>query len=67
MTPSEHHAGAAPGLRAQVIVEREHFAVEVAVQVAVGETVAIMGPSGAGKSTLLQALAGLEPLTAGEI
>lgn len=67
MSPSEHHAGAAPGLRAQVIVEREHFAVEVAVQVAVGETVAIMGPSGAGKSTLLQALAGLEPLTAGEI
>ena len=67
MTPSEQHAGAAPGLRAQVVVEREHFAVEVAVQVAVGETVAIMGPSGAGKSTLLQALAGLEPLTAGEI
>lgn len=67
MTPSEHHAGAASGLRAQVVVEREHFAVEVAVQVAVGETVAIMGPSGAGKSTLLQALAGLEPLTAGEI
>lgn len=67
MTPSEHHAGAAPGLLAQVVVEREHFAVEVAVQVAVGETVAIMGPSGAGKSTLLQALAGLEPLTAGEI
>lgn len=60
-------AAAVSGLRADIVVEREHFAVEVAVQVAVGETVAIMGPSGAGKSTLLQALAGLEPLTAGEI
>ena len=27
MTPSEHHAGAAPGLRAQVIVEREQLVV----------------------------------------
>ncbi|MFJ6533664.1 ABC transporter ATP-binding protein [Microbacterium sp. NPDC091662] len=65
--PAEHRAADEPGLRADIVVEREHFAVEVAVQVAVGETVAIMGPSGAGKSTLLQALAGLEPLTAGEI
>lgn len=55
------------GLRAHIVVEREHFAVDVALQVAVGETMAIMGPSGAGKSTLLQALAGLESLTAGEI
>ncbi len=56
-----------PGLRAHVVVAREHFAVDVEVEVAVGETIAVMGPSGAGKSTLLQALAGLEPLTAGEI
>jgi molybdate transport system ATP-binding protein len=55
------------GLRAHVVVNREHFAVDVALDIAVGETVAVMGPSGAGKSTLLQALAGLEPLTAGEI
>lgn len=55
------------GLRAHVVVDREHFAVDVALDVAGGETVAVMGPSGAGKSTLLQALAGLEPLTAGEI
>lgn len=55
------------GLRAHVVVDREHFAVDVQVEVAVGETVAVMGPSGAGKSTLLQALAGLEPLTGGQI
>lgn len=32
-----------------------------------GEFVAVMGPSGSGKSTLLHLLAGLEPVTAGEI
>ncbi|RBO73276.1 ATP-binding cassette domain-containing protein, partial [Microbacterium sp. H6] len=66
MTGRETRAEA-PGLRAHIVVDREHFAVDVALQVAVGETMAIMGPSGAGKSTLLQALAGLEPLSAGEI
>ena len=55
------------GLRAHVVVQREHFTVEVALQVAVGQTVAVMGPSGAGKSTLLQALAGLQSLDDGEI
>lgn len=55
------------GLRARVVVQREHFVVDVSLQVPVGATVAVMGPSGAGKSTLLQAIAGLQPLDAGEI
>lgn len=58
---------AAGGLRARVVVPREHFTVDVALRAAPGETVAVMGPSGAGKSTVLQALAGLEPLGDGEI
>lgn len=37
------------------------------LQVPMGETVAILGPSGSGKSTLLKAIAGLEPLDAGQI
>ena len=32
-----------------------------------GETVAVVGPNGAGKSTLVNAIAGLQPTTAGEI
>ena len=32
-----------------------------------GEFVVIVGPSGCGKSTLLRMVAGLEPITAGEI
>ena len=39
----------------------------VNLQVAAGETVAVLGPSGAGKSTLLKVIAGLEPLDGGSL
>jgi sn-glycerol 3-phosphate transport system ATP-binding protein len=39
----------------------------VSMQVADGEFVVIVGPSGCGKSTLLRMVAGLEPITSGEV
>ncbi|WP_037063064.1 ABC transporter ATP-binding protein [Pseudonocardia acaciae] len=40
---------------------------EVDFEVRAGELVALLGPSGCGKTTLMRVLAGLEPLTTGEI
>ena len=40
---------------------------EVDLEIAVGETVAILGPSGSGKSTLLRVIAGLETPDAGSV
>ena len=37
------------------------------MQVTDGEFIVIVGPSGCGKSTLLRMVAGLEPITGGEI
>jgi ABC-2 type transport system ATP-binding protein len=57
--------GAPPVLRAQGIARRfgAQMALEAAdLEIAAGETVALVGPNGAGKSTLLSILAGsLEP------
>src|SRR4030095_15240723 len=39
----------------------------VSIGISDGEFVALVGPSGCGKSTLLRMIAGLEPITAGEI
>ena len=39
----------------------------VSVDIADGEFVVLVGPSGCGKSTLLRMIAGLEPITEGEI
>ena len=54
-------------LDAVVRVRRRSFELEMAVQVAAGQVLAVVGPNGAGKTTLLRALAGLEPLSAGRV
>ena len=39
----------------------------VSVSIADGEFVILVGPSGCGKSTLLRMIAGLEPITSGDV
>jgi molybdate transport system ATP-binding protein len=54
-------------LRADVRVARGTFALDVALDVAAGETVLVVGPSGVGKTTAIRALAGLLRPAAGRI
>lgn len=55
-------------LRAHFTLRRRTgFAVDLDMDVADGETVALVGPNGAGKTTALRALAGLLPVTDGDI
>ena len=46
---------------------QNHALHDVSVAIPERQITAFIGPSGCGKSTLLSALAGLEPLTGGEI
>lgn len=61
-------AGRPIALDAVMIRFGDAVAVEgVTLRVAAGEFVCLLGPSGCGKSTLLNAMAGFEPVTAGEV
>ena len=55
------------GLSARVEATVGTLALQVALAVEPGETVAVLGPNGAGKTTLLRVLAGLHPLDRGEV
>lgn len=54
-------------LDARVVVHRGGFTVDVRMELAPGETLAIMGPSGAGKTTVLDAISGVIRLDEGRI
>ncbi|MBA2889136.1 ABC transporter ATP-binding protein [Nonomuraea soli] len=54
-------------VKAHLVVTRPAFTLDIELDVAPGEVVALLGPNGAGKTTALRALAGLIPLTRGEI
>jgi molybdate transport system ATP-binding protein len=54
-------------LEALIRATRGEFALDLALDVAAGETVALVGPNGAGKTTALQVLAGLVRMDAGRV
>ena len=54
-------------LDSHLTVDRGRFTLELPLRIAPGEVVALLGPNGAGKTTALRALAGLLPLTSGQI
>lgn len=54
-------------LKADVEVDRRDFRVQVALEVAPGERLALFGPSGAGKTTTLEVIAGLVSPQRGQV
>lgn len=54
-------------LDVRAVVDRGAYRLDAALDVAAGETVAVLGPSGAGKSTLLDAIAGLTGIDDGYV
>ena len=54
-------------LYADLNVTRGSFELDLELTVEPGEVVALLGPNGAGKTTALRAIAGLLPVTAGQI
>jgi molybdate transport system ATP-binding protein len=54
-------------LTAQVAVQLGTLDLDMTIEAAPGEIVAVLGPNGAGKTTFLRAVAGLVPLTRGRI
>ena len=58
---------AVTGLQAHVVVSRPGHTLDVELAARPGEVVAVVGPNGSGKTTLLRALAGMVPLSGGEV
>ncbi|MGN6130605.1 MAG: ABC transporter ATP-binding protein [Nocardioidaceae bacterium] len=54
-------------LDAHVVVRRPEHTLDARLSAGPGDVVAVIGPNGAGKSTMLRALAGVVPLTDGEV
>lgn len=54
-------------LHATLGMARPGFTLDIAIDAAVGETIALLGPNGSGKSTALRCLAGLERVQQGMV